>query len=256
MQTQKQTSAKDRVWTGLPETKQRRVRTGIDEDLAWFLECGGVALGERGTMAGIVNALELGGHAGGVPKTDLYDDAQIGWGRHMYGEVERHRWLLTAWNALTPKTQRILLARYSPPPANFRSDQGYGAREKWIEGAGPGGAKPQQPIGKRGKPIREKQFKARLARWQRASARVAKESRRTGVEAVLGDLAMLAFAVCANPEKLFLACRDPKKANREIRDAALKAARVASEEAHTEWAESKTGADPMRKRSERTAVAR
>jgi hypothetical protein len=49
-----------------------------DPDLAWLLTCGGSAMGERGTLGGIVAALEHGGHPGGVPNTDLYTDQQIG----------------------------------------------------------------------------------------------------------------------------------------------------------------------------------
>jgi hypothetical protein len=247
----------DRIHTAVPKNGDRRAsRVGLDDDLAWFLECGGAAMGERGTLGGIVSALEHGGHAGGVPRTDLYDDRQLGWGRNVVGEVERHRWLLTAWNALTPETQGVLLARYMPPMARFRSDEGYGAREKWAKDSHPAGPKPIQPLGKRGKPIREKQYQARLARWERVCARISRQAKRTGVEARLGEWASLALILCSHPEKLLAACSDPNKGNREIRAEALKVARAASEAAHAEWAESKAGADPMRTRFERAAVAR
>lgn len=246
----------ERIHTAIPGKGGRRARVGLDEDLAWFLECSGSAMGERGTLGGIVSALEHGGHAGGVPNTDLYTDAQIGWGRNVFGDVERHRWLLTAWNALTPETQGVLLARYMPPMAKFRTDEGYGAREKFVKGSPPAGEKPEQPVGKRGKPIREKQYLARLARWQRTSARISRAAQRTGVESVLGDWASLAFALSPSPEKLFVACRDPKRANSDVRDAAMKLAKEASEKAHAEWAESKAGADPMRTRLQRVAVSR
>jgi len=63
----------------------------FDQDLAWLLTCGGSAMGERGTLGGIVAALEHGGHLGGVPNTDLYTDQQIGWGKSVYGDVEKLR---------------------------------------------------------------------------------------------------------------------------------------------------------------------
>jgi hypothetical protein len=243
----------DRVWTGVPDQARQR-RSGLDEDLAWFLECGGAALGERGTLGGIVSALEHGGHSGGVPNTDLYTDQQIGWARHVYGDIEKHRWLTTAWLAVSVESQRTLLARYMPPPAEFRSDEGYGARDRFVEGAHPSGPRPVQPIGKKGKPIREKQFRAQLARWQRAADRIGAAARRTSVEATLGEFATLAVMLCANPGKLLVACRDPNKGNKELRTEALKAAQLASEKAHTEWAESKAGADKMRRRSERVRI--
>ncbi len=48
--------------------------------------------------------------------------------------------------------------------------------------------------------------------------------------------------------------RDAEKERRKLRGKALKAAESASATAHAEWAESKAGADPMRKRGERRAV--
>ncbi len=259
MQTQAKKSknnAKDRVWTGLPEASKRRARTGIDEDLAWFLECGGYVLGEKGTLGGIISQLERGGVGGGVPNTDPYKDAQIGWGRtgESIGQVERHRWLSTAWLALTAQSQGVLLARYAPPPAEFRSDEGYGARDKFVEGSHPIGPRPVQSIGKRGKPVKQKQFDAQLSRWQVAADRISAAARRTSVDSTLGELATLAILLCAVPEKLLAACQDPKKGNRKLREEALKTAKSASEAAHAEWAESKAGADPARTRRQRVGA--
>jgi hypothetical protein len=63
----------------------------------------GIALGEKGTLGGIIAQLERGGAGGGMPNTDPYKDAQVGWGRNgeTIGLVEAHRWLNTAWLALT-----------------------------------------------------------------------------------------------------------------------------------------------------------
>jgi len=229
----------ERIYTSVPETKRMRRRDGMDPDLSWYLECGDSALGKRGTLGGIVSVLEHGGHPDGNPSTDLYSDEQIGWARHVYGSVEKHRWLTAAWNALTPETQRILLAQYAPPPAEFRSDEGFGARDRFIEGK-EGVAGEHNPT-------------------------------RTGVEALLGELACLALLLCEDPGKLLIACRDaePTKTNKaglvvvdrerqaqraKVRAQALQVARAASERAHQEWAESKAGADPMRTRNQRVRI--
>jgi hypothetical protein len=196
-------------------------------------------LGERGTLGGIISALEHGGCGGGTPSTDLYTDLQVGWGRNVYGDVERHRWLSAAWHALTPRSKGVLMARYSPPPAEFRSDEGFGARDRFVEGSD----------GARGKHA----------------------GLRTGVEALLGEYACLALILCPDAGKLLVACREavPVKTNRaglavvdrekqtqrgKVRREALAAAELASTEAHAEWAESKAGADPMRTRGQRVRV--
>ncbi len=111
------------------------VTTDHDEDLMWFLTCGGSAMGERGTLGGIVAALEHGGQAGGVPNTDLYSDQQVGWGKSVYGDVEKHRWLSAAWLALSAVSQGVLLARYTAPRAQYRGDDGYGAKDRYVEGS-------------------------------------------------------------------------------------------------------------------------
>ncbi len=207
----------------------------FDEDLAWFLTCGDAAMGKRGTLGGIVSALEHGGHPGGVPNTDLYNEQQLGWGKFMYGEVERHRWLERAWGALSETTRDVLMARYTAPRARFRGDEGYGARDRYVEGS---------------------DHSVTTGRGTRAGT------------LLLGDLAGLAFAMTDKPEQLFLACIEPsplkldklgnatinrelEKVRRQLRNRTLKVAEAASATAHAEWAESKEGADPMRRRSER-----
>ena len=212
--------------------------TDHDPDLAWFLTCGGSAMGERGTLGGIVAALEHGGHAGGTPNTDLYSDQQVGWGKFTYGDIERHRWLTEAWRAISEESQGTLLARYTAPRARFRGDEGYGARDRYVEGS---------------------DHSVTTGKGTRAGA------------LLLGDLAGLAFALTDKPEQLFLACTEPspikldklgnatinrelEKGRRQLRNRALKAAEAASAAAHVEWAESKAGADPMRRRSDRVAA--
>lgn len=232
-QTAENSSAAEQVST----VRAKRIASENDDpDLRWFLECGDSTLGAKGTTGGIISALEHGGHAGGVPNTDLYSDEQVGWGRNVYGAVEKTRWLASAWHALTPASQRILLAYYAKPQAAHRSDEGFGARDRFVEGS-------DGVTGRHG-------------------------ATRTGVEALLGEFASLAFALCADPAKLALACQepDPTKANkkglvvvdrdrqsqrRKVRAEAIKVAREASELAHREWSESKAGADKMRTRSQR-----
>lgn len=206
-----------------------------DEDLMWLLTCGDAAMGKRGTLGGIVSALEHGGHPGGVPNTDLYNEQQLGWGKHMYGDVEKHRWLLSAWTALSERSRDILVARYTAPRARFRGDEGYGARDRYVEGSD--------------------------------RSVVTGKGTRAGT-LLLGDLAGLAFAQAEKPDQLFLACVEPsplkldakgsatidrelEKARRQLRNKALKAAETASASAHAEWAASKAKADPMRTRASR-----
>lgn len=208
----------------------------FDDDLAWFLTCGDAAMGKRGTLGGIVSALEHGGHPGGVPNTDLYTDQQVGWGNSVYGDVEKHRWLERAWRLLSEATRNVLLARYTAPRAQYRGDAGYGARDRYVEGSDR-----SDTTGK---------------------------GTRTGTALLLGDLAGLAFALTDKPDQLFLACVEPsplkrdakgnttinrelEKGRRQLRGKAVKAAEAASSAAHAEWKKAKSEADPMRSRSER-----
>lgn len=209
---------------------------GIDPDLEWLLLCGDAALGARGTLAGVVAVLEHGGQIGGVPNTDLYGDEQLGWGRHVFGDVERYRWLSTAWHAVDHHSQGMLALRVLAPSARFRSDEGFGAKDRYVEGsdAAPGGS----------------------------------AATRSGVEARLGEFASLALYLAPHPERLAIACEepDPQKTNTKgaivvdrdlqrqrarLRGEAVKTARDAFLVAHVVWLESKAGADPMRPKDDR-----
>lgn len=226
--------------------KQVRVSVvALDGDLEWLLMCGAVAMGERGTLAGTISAIESGGGGSGRLGEDgsyihTYTDQQIGMGSFGAGDVERHRWLSGAWNALPERTRDILGRCYLAPRSDHRGDAGYGARDRWIkeQDAHPG-SHPQH---------------------------------RTGIEAQLGEYARLAFDLCPNPALLAVACFEPQplhksgvrqgQVNREeasrrgkvIRDS-LKRAREASQIAHHEWSEAKAKAAPMRAaRDRRTAL--
>lgn len=225
-----------------------KTTTDFCEDLMWFLTCSGSAMGERGTLGGITSVLEHGGQTGGVPNTDLYSEQQIGWGKFVFGDVEKHRWLTAAWLGVSRDNQKRLVARYTAPRAEYRGDAGYGARDRYVEGSD-------------------------------HSVVATSKGTRTGTALLLGDLAGLAFSLTDKPEELFLACVEPspwkrdkageivrdktgrptidrekEKERRRLRGKWLKDAETKSAEAHLEWAESKAGADPMRKRSERRPV--
>ncbi len=266
-----------------PSTHHRRRRQprksapDFDPDLEWFIGCGEAALGARGTLAGVISQCERGS-VGGSGTLDAagsyehpYTDQQLGFGRVVNGEVERHRWLATAWHATTEKTRNVLLARYTPEAAEFRSDEGFGAQERYLEHEDPWGPAPVQPLGKRGKPVQVRQHEARVARWERSRQRVQSQARRTNIAMQLGELAGLALMLADNPATLMVACHDPDPmqlrkgetvVNRSLQgqrhktiSEALAVALEASLAAHREWRESKDGADPMRTNRERGSGA-
>lgn len=220
-----------------------------DVDLEFYLYQGPVVMRERGTTAGVISQLESGGPAegGNLDASGAYihpfTDQQLGTGRCLRGEIERVRWLGSAWHACSEATRGLLLLRHMAPPAEFRSDAGYGARDRWVDGSD----------------HREGQHR----------------TKRTGVDAELGialgsdkfglnfGLAAVAIKLCPDPGKLLVAVHEPnplhkggKRAgaiNREesdrrrriIRDA-LRRAEEALAPAWAEWFESKTNTDPMR----------
>lgn len=212
-----------------------------DVDLEWFIVAGASAMGERGTLAGVVNVLEIGGgNTGGVPNTDLYTDQQVGLGRTLIGEVERHRWLSAAWDRLPAKTKGRLMACYVAPKAELRTDQGFGARDQSIsyEESMRGGVEPMHG---------------------------SHRDVRTGVDAQLGDCAGLAFWLISEEDdpkargreygRLLQACQQPSSGQngRTIRRALRQAREVAREE-HEAWSAAKASAPKPRARAERTAI--
>lgn len=104
-------------------TSAYRDAEAFDEDLEWYLLCGGSAMGQRGTLGGVVAVLEHGGQFTGMPNSDLYTDQQVGLGPTVIGLVERHRWLSGAWDKLTRETQGDLLGCYAAPRAAHRTDE-------------------------------------------------------------------------------------------------------------------------------------
>lgn len=142
--------------------------TDQDPDLEFFLTQAEATHGARGTLASTTNQLERGGPGGGQLGEDglfihPYTDLQLGTGRCTRGDIERCRWLSAAWFACSEENRALLLARHLAPRARFRSDEGYGARDRHVEGS-------DGKAGRHG-------------------------SKRTGIESHLGELATVALSV-------------------------------------------------------------
>lgn len=215
-----------------PKKQRRRTqREAHDTDLEWFLTCGDAAMGSRGTLGGTISVLEHGGQSTGAPNTDLYSDQQLGWHRTVVGLVERHRWLSSAWFTLGPEMQHDLIACYTAPPAAFRSDEGFGARD----------ACPRVEDIERNRAIEPGKPTA--------------FHNRRGTESRLGRYAMLALRVCDDPAALLVACQDPGKAKASrVITRALDAARGRAIAAHEAWLDAKEQAGRPRPDGERRAV--
>ena len=219
-------------------TSQRSGAT-FDPDLEFLLMCSASTMGERGTTGGVVSVLEAGGATvGRLDEAGSYihpfTDLQLGTGGHG-GDIERVRWLMRAWSPLTAEDQSTLALHLRAAPASFRSDHGFGARDRYLDGS----------EGKEG----------------------THGQHRSGVEAQLGEFVGLAFALTPDPAFLALACHDPnptdekgnvdageaKRRRTAIKDA-LRAAKARFGPAHERWLASKVAADPMRRTRERRAI--
>lgn len=245
-----------------PSTSIERKSAGIRrltaaplcQDLEWLLTCGASAMGEHGTTGSVISQIERGSVGGGSYLDGAgsyrhpYTDTQLALGSKTgIGDVERHRWLTAAWQELTPEMRGVLTIRYSAPRAQFRSDSGYGAKDRWVEGSD---ARPGSH-----------------------------QSQRTGVESLLGEFAALCFALCSDAAKLLLACQeaDPQlkqkdgtavvnkdgtvKINRGLqaerrclRNAVLGLARAADTAAHAAWAKAKASVASARTLMERIGI--
>jgi hypothetical protein len=107
---------------------RRHDSEAFDDDLEWLIVAGDSALGERGSMGGVIAQLEHGGPFTGVPNTDLYSDQQVGFGHTVVGLVERHRWLTAAWGSLPASSRGRLTLCYQAPRAEHRGDEVTGSR--------------------------------------------------------------------------------------------------------------------------------
>jgi len=230
--------------------KERRPRRSIEgnycEQLEWLLLCGDAAMGARGTLAGVVSQIERGS-VGGTSNLDEagtfkhgYTDQQLGTGILGIGEVELHRHLMAAWRLVPAAVQNTLCKRYSAPRAQYRADQGFGAKDRYVEGS---------------------------------DGRVGQhDPTRTGSNANtnegLGVYAALAFELCDDAVQLFVACVEPApvrkgKINRseQVRRAklvreALNRAHGADADAHDIWFAAKRAVPGLRSFQDRTGRAR
>lgn len=227
-------SATELISVDEPKQEKRTRRAPeehFDSDLEWFRLMGDSAMGERGTLAGTIAQLEHGGPFTGVPSSDLYDDQQLGWGKTVVGLVEKHRWLTDAWALCSRECRVDLDLRYTAPPANLRSDEGFGARDTCPT---------VEDITKLGAHETGKPTFFHIRR---------------GTEAQLGEFAALAFRHCENPAKLMLACLDPQKGKHSrVIGAAVKKAKEVSSARHREWREAKEQASGPRKTSQRRSL--
>lgn len=218
----------------------RKANGSNDPDLEWLLWQGASALGLRGTISGVISQCERGsvGGCGSLGEDGCYrhpyTDQQLGTGPCSSGDVERYRWLFGAWSSMSFVSRNVLLVHYEPVRAELRSDEGYGARDRWVIGS-------DNALGHHGQT-------------------------RTGVESRLGEFAALAFALAKDPARLLIACREPEpirkgrvnqeeaKRRRQVVASAINTSREASEKAHAEWFSCKEKAAPMRKTSQRRKV--
>jgi hypothetical protein len=211
---------------------------GYDPQLEWLILSGDAALGARGTLAGVVSQIERGS-VGGTGNLDEggcykhpYTDLQLGQGTDGIGEVELHRHLSAAWSLVRAATRARLTRRYSAPRAAYRSDQGFGAKDRFVEGSD-GRSGQHNPT-------------------------------RTGTKDPLGEYAGLAFELCDNPAQLLIACVEPapvknKKINKSeqarraaVVKEALRRAHAADTEDHAEWFAAKARVPALRTMRDRT----
>jgi len=221
------------------ESRPRRAREGgYDPQLEWLIRFADADLGARGTLAGVVSQIERGS-VGGTGNLDEngcfkhpYTDLQLGQGVSGIGDVEKHRHLMAAWRQVPAHIQNRLCLRYSAPRAQYRADEGFGAKDKYVQGSD-----------------------ARVGQHQPT---------RTGVYDMLKEYAGLAFELCADPALLFLACIEPRpvrkgkinQAETKRRSAAvteaLGRARVVDSADHEVWFAAKRTVPALRSFKERT----
>ncbi len=97
--------------------------TVYNQQIDQYLNCSDADLGERSTFQQFISAMERGCvNVGGVPNDAIYSDHQVGWGKncaHGNGSIAQARNLARVWNALPPKVQSVLYARYVFNPSQY-----------------------------------------------------------------------------------------------------------------------------------------
>jgi hypothetical protein len=203
-------------------------------------------MGASGTLAGVVSQIERGS-VGGTGNLDgagsykhHFTDMQLGVGVLGIGEIELHRHLMAAWRLVPAATQNTLCKRYSAPRAQYRADQGFGAKDRYVEGSD-GRVGQHDPT---------------------------RTGSNTNTNEGLGVYAALAFELCDDAAQLFVACVEPApvrkgKINRSeqarraklVREA-LNRAHAADAEAHDIWFATKRAVPGLRSFQDRTGRAR
>lgn len=219
-----------------------RTDGGYDPQLEWLIQSGDAALGASGTLAGVVSQIERGS-VGGSGRLDAagtfqhpYTDLQLGAGVDGIGEVELHRYAMAAWRLVSPAAQFRLCRRYSAVKAQFRSDSGFGAKDRWVDGS-------DHREGQHG-------------------------MQRFSVEDHLGAFAALALELCPDPIKLVIACMEPdpvrkgktdkseKKRRAALVEECLHRAHEADHADHAEWFAAKARVPALRTFKDRTGRER
>lgn len=79
----------------------------------WFLNVAPSELGAKGTLDGVIAALEHGGQVSGVPDTTPFSNRDLGWAE---GGSPSEKWRRCApvWFALGQEAQGVMLAHYQP----------------------------------------------------------------------------------------------------------------------------------------------
>lgn len=81
-------------------------------ELDWFLNCAASALGDRGTLAAVISAIERGGGRNSA-SYDQHTDEQVAWLRPRdWGTVQRARRLQTTWRRVPLRHRAVLLRHY------------------------------------------------------------------------------------------------------------------------------------------------
>jgi hypothetical protein len=128
-----------------PQRDTPRSRGSTDRELwspqlSWLLAASASALGQRGTMAAVISAIERGGSSGSSAY-DHFTDQQLGgrWGRKpgeaaREGDVERRGRLGQQWGQVPLEHQRVLLAHYLASSRQIAAATGYDNDAAVVEG--------------------------------------------------------------------------------------------------------------------------
>lgn len=109
-----------------------------DANLDWLLNCSSSAMGQRGTTAAVIAAIERGGASGSCNLDELMLE-RIGYGQGGTNAVTRERRLRHRWAVLPTEHARVLAVHYAPRRAGDKAEQhvGFCARVAVVFAADP-----------------------------------------------------------------------------------------------------------------------